>query len=432
MNRWDRLPLVFWVASVIAIVIIAKCGQAGWDYEVYWRAAQAVHRNMDPYALGIAAQRAFHDLPTKYPHAHPPMTYVYPPMTFPLLRAAANLPSTVAESLYFAILMGGFVLQLRAGWQMANVEEQRWLRWLLPAVAFFPGLLNDDVLLSGNIAYLLYGLMLAAAVPGWKNNRWWLYYCAVLFASFFKAPLLCMAALPLFVGRRQQWAAGGTAAAGSLLFCAQAKLWPELFHEYLTAVQLQFDFNSDFGISPSGILGNALVQYGRSYSFATTSLYAVFATAVFLALCWTVRVARDNENMRQHWLPVALVGTVLLNPRIKEYDVAALTIPLILIASRLLRLLVERPASRRDHRSIRREGITLSLLAGGWFIAANCSASGDTWKPIELSILVSAFCLGTWKSIHDARATLSQSLVRQNTVEASHGAKLVIDGYRIS
>lgn len=432
MNRRDRLVLLFWVASVIAIVIMAKCGQAGWDYEVYWHAAQDLHRDADPYARGIAAQRAFHDLPAKDPHVHSPMTYVYPPMTFPILRAAATLPGTLAESLYLAILIAGFALQLWAGWQMANAEERRWLRWLLPAVAFFPGLLNDDVLLSGNIAYLLYGLMLAAAVRGWKNNRWRLYYCAVLFASFFKAPLLCMAVFPLIAGRRQLWAAGWTAATGSLLFCAQAKVWPELFHEYLTAVQLQFDFNSDFGISPSGILGNVLVQYGRSYSYATTALYIVFAAAVFLVLCWTARSVRGNANMRQNWLPIALVGTVLLNPRIKEYDVAALTVPLMLIAFRLLRLLVEGPANHTDHRGSIREGITLPLLAGSWFIAANCSASGDTWKPIELSILMATFCVGAWKCIHDARAKRSQSLERHGAIDASRGSKLMIDGYRVS
>jgi len=418
MSRCNTFLYLLWIGAIVAVLVMAALGPAGWDFNVYWRAAQAVRQGIDPYSQGIAAQRAFHA--ADHANLLPPMTYVYPPLTFPLLRLAAFFRRSVAESLFFASLIAGFALQLWTGWQMADSEERRWLRWLLPAVAFFPGLINDDVLLSGNIAYLLYGLVLATAVRGWKRNRWSLYYAAVLFASCFKAPLLSLLTLPIVADKRQWRAASLSATAGVLLFAMQASLWPDLFHGYLTAVQLQFDFNHDFGMAPSGILGNALLAAGRPYSFATGALYLVFAASVFVVLLWTARSIRMDPVLRDRWMPVALIGTVLLNPRIKEYDVAALTIPMVLIASRLLQLLV-----RPQHGSISKisgdsqvsssdpqqsqgaafphESLVCVLIAGGWFLAINTGAGGDTWKPIELSLLLVTFFAGVWWTWHRGR-----------------------------
>jgi hypothetical protein len=414
MTRRTLFLCLFWFAAIVTAFVMAILGPAAWDFEVYWRAAQAVSQGADPYSLGIAAQRAFHAAPD--PHIHAPMTYVYPPMTLPLLRLAGLLRHGVAESFFFVLLIGGFVLQLWAGWQMAGSNERRWLRWLLPAVAFFPGLMNDDVLLSGNVVYLLYGLVLATAVPGWKRNRWLLYYAAVLFASCFKAPLLSLLAFPIVAGKRQ-WRAGSlAAAAGLFLFALQSLLWPTLSHEYLTAVQLQFDFNHDCGMAPSGLLGSALLEAGRPYSFATGALYLVFAAVVFCVLLWTGRSILKDPVLRDRWLPVAFIGTVLLNPRIKEYDVAALTVPMVLVGSRLVLFLVRQPRTwlssqqaytfdpaQSQPSPISRESLLTILLAGGWFLAANAGADGDTWKPIELSLLLVTFFAGTWLTLHRAR-----------------------------
>jgi len=414
MPRRTVFLCLFWLAAIVTVLVMAALGPAAWDFDVYWRAAQAVSQGADPYSQGIAAQLAFQAAPD--PHIHAPMTYVYPPMTLPLLRLAGLLRRGVAESLFFALLIGGFVLQLWAGWQMAGSKERRWLCWLLPAVAFFPGLMNDNVLLSGNVVYLLYGLVLAAAAPGGKRVRWALYYAAFLFASCCKAPLLTLLAFPIVTGKRQWRAASFAGAAGLILFALQSRLWPGLFHEYLTAVRLQFDLNNDFGMAPSGLLGSALMQAGRSYSFAAGALYLVFAAVVFCMLLWTGRSIQKDPILRERWLPVAFIGTVLLNPRIKEYDVAALTIPMVLVGSRLVQLLVRQPrlwiADEQAHAfnpaqpqssTISRESLLAILLAGGWFLAANAGANGDTWKPIELSLLLVTFFAGTWLTWRRAR-----------------------------
>ena len=47
-------------------------------------------------------------------------------------------------------------------------------------------------------------------------------------------------------------------------------------------------------------------------------------------------------------VPVALVGTALLNPRIMKYDLAAITIPMLLIGGRALRFALERSAGENQ------------------------------------------------------------------------------------
>jgi hypothetical protein len=396
---------------------------------VYWKAAQIASHGGDPYAQGISAQRKYYGLADNEKPKHAPMTYVYPPMTLKILRMAARLPRSGARSTFWVTLAFGFSLQVFAGWQMAGHRERQWLAWLLPAVIFFPGLLNDDVLMSGNIAYLLYGLILGAAVAGWKQNRWRWFYAAVLFAASFKAPMLSLLAFPVVVGHTQWRPAAATAAAGIGLFAAQARLWPVLFHEYLIAVQSQFDINSDFGASPSGILGNLLGQSGHSYRLAAGMFYLVFAGSVLSLLLLAKWKIGSDRRLCDQWIPIAMVGTLLLNPRIKEYDVAALTIPMVLIGARLLTaaFAVENIESARDLRRASttrlrnfapiapplplRERIKLPLLAGGWFLAANAGKSGDTAKPIELALLLLSFSAGTWWTIRQASAAQLPSLM---------------------
>lgn len=414
---------IFWLASAATVAVLAWQGPAWWDTDVYWTAIRSVERGGDPYAEGVARQHAFQESRTDV-HAKPPMTYVYSPLTLPLLRALGHVPARVLGAGYYTALLGGFLLQLWAAWKMALPHEQRVLPYLFPAAAFFPGLLNDDVLLSGNVVYLLYGLVLAAAVPGWQRNRWRWYYVAVLAASCFKAPLLSLLLLPVLFGEEQWWNAGATGIAGIFLFASQAWIWPRLFAEYLQAVNLQFVLNDDFGFGPAGLLGSALWRAGLPYSMGSQALYLLTAAAVFAALWFARRRIGGITEAKVLWLPTVLAGTILLNPRVKEYDVAPLTIPLFLITWRAIRAaqiaFVDWRHSRhpfviRDAGRKRLEGDAAApmdwsqvlCVAGGagWFLAINFASGGGAWKPIELSVLLAAFALGNWTSrFHASRA----------------------------
>lgn len=411
---------IFWLASITTVGILAWQGPAWWDTDVYWTAMRVLERGGDPYAEGIAAQQSFHAL-NRDQHAKPPMTYVYSPLTLPVLRALGHVPAAALAVTYDAALAVGFLLQLWAAWKMALPHERRVLPFLFPAAAFFPGLLNDDVLLSGNVVYLLYGAVLATAVRGWQRNRWGWYYAAVLAASCCKAPLLSLLALPVFFGQKQWWRAVACGSAGVALFASQAWIWPKLFAEYLAAVKLQFTFNDDFGFGPAGLLGSVLWHAGLPYSLPSQVLYCGFAAVIAGALWYTGRYIRRAPETRFAWLPVVVVGTILLNPRVKEYDIAPLTIPLVLIAWRAYlslhaafqqRQRAIRPflawsaslAELGEERKSRMDwnGALALAMAFGWFLALNFAAGYGAWKPIALAVLLLAFGAGTWAIVYQS------------------------------
>ena len=445
-----RVVALFWIGSIISLVALASQDSPGWDTDVYWAAIKSVSRGGNPYAEGIAVQKVFHDQKNKDPHAHPPMTYVYSPITLPVLNILGKLPAWLLGTSYYCALIVGFALQMWAVWKMATVHERRWLPFLLPAAAYFPGFLNDDVILSGNIVYLLYGLVLAAAIPGWKRNQWGWYYLAVLAASICKAPLLTLLAFPAILGRRQWVASGAVGAAGLALFFVQARLWPTLFAQYMQAVQLQFDWNADFGFGPAGVLGLALQNAGMSYTIASEAIYVGFAIAMASVLFWLSRVLQANDALRDAAVPLILVGTVLLNPRVKEYDVAAITIPMALIIARFLQsgseVLRELQDRRKVHLAHQLGSKPRSELAerpridwrdvptivgvGGWFLIINLGATDGPWKPIELALLVFVFAIGTWVLIHQARE-LRQEVPASDSISAEINLDFGLDPRRL-
>lgn len=397
---------------------MASVGPAGWDAQGYWKAAQAVHHDSDPYAEDLVALQAFHTRLASNPAERPPFVYVYSPMTLPFLRLLAVFPRWLLGLLYWTAVATGVLLQLWAGFQMADQRERRWLALMLPAIIFFPGLITDDAILSGNVAYPLYGVILAAATAGWKHGRWSWYYIAVLAASIFKTPFLVFLAFPILMesgrdrdsdsdrGKRQWVPSATTAVIGVLIFAAQIRLWPGLFREYLSSLRLVFDYLHDFGYGPAGTVGRALWRRGLPSALATTILHLLVVCALAVVLLFLARRVREWKLPREAWVPVALVGTALLNPRIMKYDLAAITIPMLLIGGRALRFALGRSVGERAGESQaanshvigqKRSDITLILVASGCFLIPNViTVAGPFWFPVEAVVLLAIFAMGVW------------------------------------
>ena len=243
-------------------------------------------------------------------------------------------------------------------------------------------MLHHDAILSGNVALVLYALVLVGAAVGWRRGQWHLCYISVLVASCFKAPLLSLVVIPVLSARRQWLPAGITAALGGVLFAIQSLLWPSLFRGFLEAVELQFSYNRDFGSSPSGLLSNLLFNYGVSYSLAWPLFYLLYAVPTFGLLLYLSRQFLNARLSLEQWLPVLLVGVIRLDPRIMQYDVVPITLPMVLIGWRFLAQFLP-PA-----------GAILSLAL--IFAITNYTAAQDpgTWKLIEGNLLVVFFAAG--------------------------------------
>ena len=403
MSNWhakegDILPKIFWALAVAAVVLwsLIPGYTIGWDSEVYGRAIRALQQGSDPYAEGMSRQVVYHQERSHAADEPIPYTYVYSPMTLPLLRLLGGFKMTAVGTIFWIVYSGGAILAIWVGTQgAAGAEERRVMALVAPAAIFFPGLLQNDVLFSGNIAYIVYGLVLGSALLGWRRHNWSPFYLVVLLASCWKAPLLTLLALPVFSERRQWIGAACTMAAGVGLFALQPVIWPTLFRHYLEAVDLQFRWNHDFGCNPAGVIPNALFQV-VPYRVTTVVAYGIVAGSV-LAILFALRgrYLAGRIPLAQWW-PLLLIGVVLLNPRIMEYDVAAIAVPLAIVSWRFLR-------RRTD---------TLGRTAIRWlsFIFATNAFAPFAWKGfapfvgqvVQSLVLVIVFVAGCWDLIRQS------------------------------
>jgi hypothetical protein len=375
---------VFWTLAVATIVLraLSPAYHAGWDMQVYRNAVHALQAGHDPYADAIAVQRKFHSHLAEHPHEPAPFSYVYSPMTLPVVRWFGGLPVWLAGGVYWGLYAAGAGVAVWVGMFAVERREWKWFVVLAPLTLFFPGLLQNDVIFSGNVAYILFGLVMAGAAVGWRRGEWVWFYAAVLAASCCKAPFLTLLAIPMLCAKRQWLPAGLTAVAGAALFAVQPHVWPVLFRHYLEAVELQFSFNHDFSCSPDGLLADALF-YRVPYQVTSAVSYGAYGAMVAGVLLYLRRRFFAGAFGLRQWIPVVLVGTTLLSPRVMEYDTAPVTLAMALIVWRS----VERM------RGLSRWVVPACVVA---LVVAN-GFSMDHWRVTEGIVLVVVFAMGAWE-----------------------------------
>ena len=327
---------IFWVLALTSIFIwsLIPSYDKGWDVDVYKNAMVSLRAGHDPYADAIAVQTKYQADPHRYELGDPiPYSYVYSPITLPLLRWLSKFPFVVIGSIYWTFYVVAAALMIWVGMQFVEEREKGVFGIISSVVIFFPGMLENDVLFSGNIAYILYAAVLAGAWVGWKKNRWLWFYAAVLVAGCCKAPMLSLLAIPVLSARKQWINAALTGATGLAMFAMQPRIWPELFRHYMTAVDLQFAFNRDFSSSPAGLVTNALFNV-VPYKQTSVVAYLVCAACVGGTLFYLSRKFFAGAFSLKQWVPLLLVGVILLNPRIMEYDIVPITLPVTLVAWR--------------------------------------------------------------------------------------------------
>ena len=313
-----------------------------------------------------------------------------------MLRIIGKLPVALSAAAYWFSYAWGAWAMLWAGMQTVEEDERKHLAFFAPLAVFFPGLLENGVILSGNIAYLVYGAVMVAALRGWRRGRWGCFYLAVLLASCLKAPLLTLLAIPCLSARNQVGRAALTAGGGASLFAVQRIVWPSLFQHFLQAVDLNFVSYRDFGASPAGLFAGFLFDHGFAYSRGGLIFYLLYASLLLSFLLYLSRKFLTGAFPLTRWMPVMLVGVILLDPRIIEYDLAPLTIPLAVIVWRLF------PALAANRMALGSALATLALLNLAAF------QSWIFWKDIACILLVTLFSAGAWQLLRQSQARYPQ------------------------
>ncbi|MGI4826647.1 MAG: hypothetical protein ACRYFU_00395 [Janthinobacterium lividum] len=396
-GRHVQWAVVMWVAVLAvaaAIWIFIPSQVVGWDLDVIQRAIESLRAGHDPYLDSIAAQREYfrHVAPSAI--ASPPFSYVYSPITLPLLRFVGRFPLVVAGVLYWTLYGIGGLTVLWLGLQLTEPRERQIFAVLAPALMFFPGLLESGILVSGNIAFLLYGGLFAAAWRGWRRGTWNWFYVAALVASCFKPPMLSMLAIPIFSDRKQWLPSCLTGGIGLALFCLQPVLFPSEFRNFMQTLNLMFDLQHDYSGSPAGLLAGFFYG-GARFHTAFVFVYLLFGIPTVVMLRVLSLRYFEGELSFRRWIPVMLLGVLLLNPRINEYDAGAVTLPLAVVAWRVF--------SRVQERTQALLTLTLLFLGANIFVAVTSPAGPVTWKCTQGVLLLSLFWSGSWMLFREVR-----------------------------
>jgi len=399
------LPCVFWIGSFITIPIYAAFqipqwtsgNLCRWDFEIYNRAMRSLQAGHDPYRDGIALQDSVHKDGAIRQDSAVSLTYLGTPITLPLLRLLSHLPGWFVAA-YWLLYAAAALTQLWVCMQFGEENERIFLALLAPAALFFPGLVQCVIILGGNIAYIIYGLVLLTSLYGWRRGRWGWFYVVVLVVSCSKPTELTLLAIPILSARRQWLPASVTAAAGVAVFAVQALLWPALFHNFLHASDLQFRYNADFGSGPAGVVSMLLYLAHTPYTLVSWIFwifYVLYAVPLFLLLAYLSRRYFEGAISLKQWIPLLLCGVILLNPRLIEYDFAPITLPMALI--------VFRQIADGGHR-IWQAAIAITLLVAAGYLN-NASWFDSKW--VECLVLLCVFALGTWRQFDRSPALVA-------------------------
>ena len=399
LSACRKLSILVWLLALVAIPVWNAVDPGnGWDAKPILNAIHSLAAGHDPYLDGMATRIDFQNHLALHPGAPIPFFYVYSPLTLPLLRAVSAFPAALYCGFYWLLYAVGAILPLWVCVKTAEANERQIVALVAPAALFFPGLLQHCAIMSGNTAYIFYGLIFAAALWGWRRSQWRWFYLAVLLASCFKLPFLSLLAIPPLSARKQWLPAGIAAAAGAALFAVQLWIWPDYFHHYLQALTLIFSLDHGFGFAPTGLLGRALFDAGMPYSTGGAIFHLLFALLLFASLLFLSRQHLRSRFSLEQWVPVLLTGVLLLNPRVQEYDVAPLTVFLAVIVWR------SAASSLGNARALLFCALGFVVLNAGAIAVNTFDVENYYWNHGEGILLTAIFTAGVFRLVMLSRA----------------------------
>jgi len=199
------------------------------------------------------------------------------------------------------------------------------------------------------------------------------------------------------------------------MFAAQPRIWPAEFQHYLKAVELQFSYNHDFSSSPAGLLADAL-YYRVPYQVTSAVFYALYALSFGAILFYLSRKYLAGCFSQKQWVPLMMVGVILLNPRIMEYDVAPLSIFMALVLWRFWA-------------AFAKPRWTIIGSVGVFALINICAAMGRTeWHVAECFTLCSLFLGGSWTLFQQVRQAERSGIRSSGSVRLHKGEPALIGG----
>jgi hypothetical protein len=182
-----------------------------------------------------------------------------------------------------------------------------------------------------------------------------------------------------------------TGAIGVSLYALQGRIWPQAFRVYMHSLKVMSNSKRDFGCAPVGNLARILQNFGVPVERPCIVFYGVYVIVLFLFLLGLSRLYREQRICFKSWVPVMLIGVVLLNPRVQSYDIAAVSLPMALV---VWRSLTDADGKIRLPLGI---GAAIVLLGLNVFLEINedfIPMLPGAWKYLEMFMILGVFACG--------------------------------------
>ncbi len=390
LRNWPWCTIL-WVATICAVVgMFLWLPDRCWDLRVSTEALGYLRQGLDPYQASIAHQKMEEAL------GHHVFLYWYPPVSIDFLRALNLIPAVLRSLLFWLAYFAGLGLQLWAGAKLVRTSEWKTVRYLLPVAIFFPACLPSDTILSGNIAIPILGVVMFTCVQAWQTQRWTWFYIAVLASSLIKPPMLIWLVVPALVGSAEYLRSSLAGTVGLACFILQKVFYPQSFATFMQSVRYALPLETNYSVS--GLFNHSLQNLGRPFPTLSVIFYFLTTIIVLLIIVYFALEFRKGYIAGTSFFTVLVVATALLSPRVKEYDLLPLTIPMCLIIL------------RNRHRRL---GQLLFLGSGCTAVLALLLGRDDL---ASVSIVVAVFLTGIWSLVDESRA--GRNIVTEEVAEA--------------
>jgi Glycosyltransferase family 87 len=338
MSRADgwRLALVAVCAGWFLQKAVWSNPGGGWDFRVYYHAAQAWRDGLNPYDTHTLPDQLRED---GFKFNYPPFSLgLFAPFTrLPVQRALQVFTALKAIALAWLIWLWSRVLRTR-------VTEPAWVLFLVFAysstifIDFIAGSVTtfEQVLLWIGFAALL-------------EKRHWIFVAAVVCASLFRlAPIGLLAACLAVPGeRRYRYVAAGVLAF-ALIFAVTYILSPQLTLEFVRTIPKNFGERGRLNPALGAFVMDASDLVARRLGITVAqwipgAVFVAFASTIVVATMVVVRAAaRVARTQRVDAILYAVVlAYAVAMPRFRNYHYMLLIVPTYFVLTQSTRL---RPA----------------------------------------------------------------------------------------
>lgn len=256
-----------------------------------------------------------------------PFVFVYPAL---FLHAGAFMYRFLHGAVTWQIFL---FLNLLATVGCPVIFAAAYLRsyWLTPALAVLlfamsPASMAQNAYFSGNLANLLYALILLAGMPGIRRQDWRTFYIVLGLVGLIKFPFLLFLLLPLLLEDGQWLASLMTAGAVLLVNLATRVLDATEFRAYVDAVRYQLLVRHDVGYGVFATTFNAVHRHPALPHGLPYAVHLVLAGSLAGGL-WLVRRRGWPGISEGQAVAAIFVMALLCNPRLQPYDLDQALVP---------------------------------------------------------------------------------------------------------